>query len=299
MTSGPVSLERKPCGRRISEIARAKVNLTLEVLGRRADGYHQLASLVAFAGISDEFELVEASSWRLRCRGPMSGAIVGDNLVDRAARAVQSAWPSAATGHAELLKVLPVAAGIGGGSSDAAAALRALRRLNAATPGAPDWLLLARQLGADVPVCLANCLAFVRGVGEQIDPIDIQVVLPAVLVNPGVTLSTASVFADLAAPPLQPEADDAATPEFRDASHLLDWVSAGRNDLEAPALRLAPAVGRVRAALLASPGCRLTRLSGSGPTCFGLFETDMLAQAGASSIAHAHPDWWVRATVLS
>ena len=283
-------------GLAIAERARAKVNLTLEVLGRRRDGYHELASLVVFADLGDELRLTPAPAWRLTVAGPMARAIVGPNLIDKASDSVRAAWSAAATGHLHLLKSLPVAAGIGGGSADAAAALRALRRLNAGRAGAPDWLALARGLGADVPVCFAGKLTMMRGLGERLDAIELAVRIPAVLVNPATPLLTARVFADLAAPPLR----DVQTqlPDFKSEEDLLAWVIAGRNDLEPPALRLAPIIGRVRAALQSARGCRLARLSGSGPTCFGLFASSESARAAAETIARVEPDWWVRATVL-
>ena len=282
----------------ITELARAKVNLTLEVLGRRPDGYHELVSLVAFAGLGDRLELSPAGDWSLSCEGPAAKGIEGDNLAGQAAAAVRVAWPDAAMGHLHLFKSLPVAAGLGGGSADAAAALRALRRLNEGRAGAPDWLALARQLGADVPVCFIGKLAVMRGLGERIDAVNFNVALPAVLVNPGTPLATARVFGDLAAQPLSGNAQLAGIPEFGDTASLLAWILAGRNDLEAPALRLAPSVGRVRAALQAQPDCRVARLSGSGPTCFGLFETPQAARAAAEAIAREQPDWWVQATAL-
>jgi len=285
-------------GRKVSELARAKVNLTLEVLGRRADGYHELASLVAFADVGDRLDLTESPDWSVTCSGPLASSIVGENLVERAARAVRGQWAHSATGRIELHKTLPVAAGIGGGSADAAAALRALMALNADLRDPPAWLSIAQNLGADVPVCLTSRLSFMRGLGERVDGVAMDVRLPAVLVNPATPLATSRVFANLAAQPLPNNHVPADLPRLHSRGDLFDWALAGRNDLEAPALRLAPVIGRVRAALQFCHGCLLARLSGSGPTCFGLFETSAQAEAAAGIIARGQPDWWVRATTL-
>lgn len=285
-------------GRIVTELARAKVNLTLEVLGRRPDGYHELASLVAFADIGDRLALTESADWSVTCGGPQAGYIVGENLVERAARAVRERWAQSATGRIDLHKVLPVAAGIGGGSADAAAALRALIALNTNLPDSHGWLTIAQSLGADVPVCLTNRLSFLRGLGERVDCLTMAVRLPAVLVNPATPLATARVFAGLAAQPLPESWRTSSPPLFRNLPEIMSWVMAGRNDLEAPALRLAPIIGRVRAALQSCHGCHFARLSGSGPTCFGLFETAGQAENAAGVIAREQPGWWVRATTL-
>ncbi len=285
----------------IHELAPAKVNLTLEVLGKRPDGFHELSSLVTFADFGDRFSLTPGEAWGLSCSGPMAGAISGANIVDLAAKALRQLWPQARLGHGELYKVLPVFAGIGGGSADAAAALRALRRLNAQIPGsvAIDWAGLARSLGADVPVCLVSQLSLMQGIGERIQTLARRHALPAVLVNPGVALSTAAVFAELAAAPLL--AYDGTSP-FREpatTAQLRQLILASRNDLEAPAFRLAPVIGEVCAALTATQGCTLTRMSGSGPTCFGIYDTPTAAAAAAHQLSRQWPDWWVRATILS
>lgn len=283
----------------ITERARAKVNLTLEVPGRRGDGYHELVSLVAFADIGDDLSLVPAVEWGLTVDGPMAAAISGPNLVDQAAQAVRTCWPGAASGQAHLFKVLPVAAGIGGGSADAAAMLRAIRTLNKGKPDPPDWHQLARGLGADVPVCLACRLTMMQGRGEQLVPVALATRFFAVLVNPMTPLSTARVFANLAAPKLAEGYRPPPVPDFATRSDVLGYVLQSRNDLEAPALRLAPVIGRLRAMLQSADGCLLARLSGSGPTCFGLFGTANAARAAAEMIANGQPDWWVRDTVLS
>ena len=285
----------------ITEIARAKVNLTLEVLGKRPDGYHELRSLVAFADFGDTLTLQPADRWSLTTTGPTSSTIAGGNIVDRAAAAVAAAWPDAKTGSAHLEKVLPVFAGIGGGSADAAACLRALIRLNADTPGGAeiDWMALARGLGADLPVCLGSGLSLMQGTGERVQMLRQRQALCAVLINPGIAVSTASVFAELAAPPIR---QSAASDQFREPAtpaDLLSLIQAGRNDLEAPAMRVAPVIGDVLKTLAATPGCQLARMSGSGSTCFGLYETVAEAEAAVLEIAANRPEWWVRGTILS
>jgi 4-diphosphocytidyl-2-C-methyl-D-erythritol kinase len=285
----------------VYELARAKVNLTLEVLGKRSDGYHELSSLVGFADLGDTLTLMHGKTWKLTCSGPTALAIEGRNIVDLAAAAVASRWPQMRTGHVELFKLLPVFAGIGGGSANAAAALRALRRFNVDHVGADDadWLAIAQKLGADVPVCMVSRLAAMRGIGEQLDVFETRHELPAVLVNPAFPVPTAAVFAEFAARPLpagfasQPIQEPASTDE------LLQAVMSSRNDLEAPAIRLAPIIGDVLASLTATSGCQLARMSGSGSTCFGLYETTTSAEAAAEEIARKWPAWWVRATVLS
>ncbi len=281
------------------ETARAKINLTLEVLGKRPDGYHELHSLVAFAEAGDRLELTAADQWTFHCHGPAAGHITGENLIDRAFMAVRGMWSSAAPGHVDLYKELPVAGGIGGGSADAAACLRLLRRLNMDRDGAPDWNELGRSIGADVPVCLVNRLAYMQGTGERVTPYAPPTWFNAVLVNPRIPLSTAAVFAELAASPLAPGFVSPTLREFASAQALLAYIAASRNDLEPPALRLAPVISTVQAMLQIQPGCQLVRLSGSGPTCFGLFESPAAAQSAAQAISRGQPNWWVRATLLA
>ncbi len=264
-----------------TEFAPAKVNLCLHVTGQRADGYHLLDSLVVFAGVGDQITIAPGDG--LRITGPQVGAlpVSDDNLCLRAARLMGG-------GVAITLdKRLPVASGIGGGSADAAAVLRAMARLGRALPP-PEQAL---GLGADVPVCLAGQPVRMTGVGETLTP----VALPAgwlVLANPGVSVSTPAVFRALTRrdyPPIP------ALPSFADAEGLAGFLSTQRNDLEAPAMSLAPVIGTVRKALSVQPGCLLARMSGSGATCFGLFATEASAEAARRDIARAQPDWWLGA----
>lgn len=270
----------------VSEAAPAKLNLCLHVTGRRADGYHLLDSLVAFAGLGDRVT-VAPGALSLAVAGPMAaGLSTGDNLVLRAARAF------GAEAAVELWKELPVASGLGGGSADAAATLRALARLTGRALPAPDKVL---ALGADVPVCLAGRPMRMRGTGEVLEPLALPPVW-AVLANPGAALSTAAVFAALERrdnPPL-PE----VLPAWPDAAALAGFLRGQRNDLEPPARRLLPAVGQVLAALAAQPGALMARMSGSGATCFALFAAEAPAAAAAAALARAEPGWWVRAAAL-
>jgi 4-diphosphocytidyl-2-C-methyl-D-erythritol kinase len=285
--------------------APAKINLTLHVLGRRSgDGYHALESLVVFAGVGDSLRLDPGPALDLAVSGPTAGPAgpAGDNLVLKAACRLAEAVPGLAVGRFSLHKRLPVAAGIGGGSSDAAGALRLLARLNALAPDHPALLAAARATGADVPVCLDPRARMMRGAGEAVGPALPLPALPAVLINPGVPVETAPVFRALglavgetnpAAAVPHPEVEG-----VRDPSDLLDRIGPARNDLEAPALTVAPVIGETLAALRAQAGCRLARMSGSGATVFGLFGHRSQAARAARAIAAASPGWWVRATML-
>jgi 4-diphosphocytidyl-2-C-methyl-D-erythritol kinase len=280
-----------------AETAPAKVNLTLRVLGRRADGYHDIESLVVFAGVGDELAFAPGDELALTVAGPTADAAgdIADNLVLKAARALAYRVEGLKVGSFALSKRLPVAAGLGGGSSDAAAALRLLAAANGIAPGDPRLMQAARATGADVPVCLDPRPRLMRGIGDILsDPLDLPK-LPAVLVNPGVAVPTRDVFAALNPGPGVQSADS-GPPK---TAVLLDEISNGRNDLEEPAIGLQPVIAKVLAVLRKLDGCRLSRMSGSGATCFGLFDSTHSAQAAARTLHVGYPDWWVRATVLS
>lgn len=276
----------------ITEFAPAKVNLALHVTGRRSDGYHLLDSLVVFADVGDRVTVAKADGLTLAITGPRAASLSAsdDNLVLRAARTFGHRLGAEIT----LEKVLPVASGIGGGSADAAATLRALSRLwNIPLPDAPARL----ALGADVPVCVEGRPARMTGIGEMITPLG-HALPPAwlVLVNPQAALSTPAVFTALVSrenPPLPP------MPHWPDAHALAQWLQTTRNDLETPAVVVAPVIAAIRTALSAASGCLLARMSGSGATCFGLFASAASAKAAARALSDAHPEWWVAgATVL-
>jgi 4-diphosphocytidyl-2-C-methyl-D-erythritol kinase len=280
------------------EQAFAKVNLTLRVLGRRTDGYHELDSLVVFARLADRLSLVPGPALRLTVRGPTAGAAGpdSDNLVLRAAQGLASRLASLRLGHFTLDKRLPVAAGLGGGSADAAAALRLLARANRLKPDDPRLAETARAAGADVPVCLDPRPRRMRGIGEILSaPLDLPK-LAAVLVNPGVSVPTREVFSALKAPGFTQESSAADVPGDRPV--LLSYLASQHNDLEPAAIALQPAIADTLATLRALPACRLARMSGTGATCFGLFDTLKAATAAAATLRHAEPSWWVRATML-
>jgi len=285
----------------LAEPAPAKVNLTLRVVGRRPDGYHDLESLVAFARVGDRLDFTPGGALALAVRGPFAAAAgnLADNLVLKAARALARVADGLELGAFHLLKELPVAAGLGGGSADAAAALRLIVRANALAPDDPRLFAAARATGADVPVCLDPRPRVMRGVGEVLSaPLDLPP-LPAVLVNPGVPLATKDVFAAYAGLASPSAAAFAATAMcFASVDAALDALAGGINDLQPAAIALCPQVAAALASLAATPGCRLARMSGSGATCFGLYASEQAAAAAAHALAAAHGGWWVRASML-
>ena len=291
----------------LEEIARAKVNLTLRVIGRRADGYHDLESVVVFADCADRLTLVPGGNLALTAPGPRAQECgdTNDNLIIKAARLLGEKVEGLSFGTFALDKQLPVAAGIGGGSADAAAALRLLVRSNGLELDDPRVMEVARLTGADVPVCVQSHACVMTGVGENLLQLDLPR-LPCVMVNPRVPVATKDVFQELGLKNGQLRVGPADVLKARswpaeDAS-VDDWiaaVSAVTNDLEAPALKVEPVIGDVLAALGACEGVRLARMSGSGATCFALFDNDTDAQRAAHTIQLAHPQWWVHAGALS
>lgn len=284
---------------KVRVFAPAKINLTLHVTGRRADGYHLLDTVVAFADIGDWITLhARFLPKRLDVSGPeATPELESDhNIMWHAA---MKFWTPDTPLSMQLEKHLPVASGIGGGSANAAATYRGLLRLRAAVEGrdiprdptpADGQALL--EIGADVPMCVLSEPARVRGIGEQIEPVPDLFPYAVVLVNPRVQVSTPAVFSHLAStdnPGLDPFPHS-----FEDRDAALGWLGAQRNDLQEAAVRDCPAIADVLAALEQSGTCRLARMSGSGATCFGLFERMHTAEAAAEAIRAAHPDWWVR-----
>lgn len=272
----------------VKTFAPAKVNLTLHVTGQRADGYHLLDSLVAFADIGDRVTVRASYKGSFEVTGPMAAGVPADasNLAARAAALYDQ--PVALT----LSKHLPMAAGLGGGSSDAAATLLALADLTGDTT-LPAGAL---ELGADVRVCLERRAARMRGIGEDVSPAMLPP-LPAVLANPGVAVETPRVFAALTQkknPPMK-----AKLPNLRSATDTARWLTSQRNDLEAPACSLAPEIGDTLSALAGLDGALLARMSGSGATCFALFADTAAATRAAESLACARPDWWVQNCTLA
>jgi 4-diphosphocytidyl-2-C-methyl-D-erythritol kinase len=284
------------------ELAPAKINLTLAVKGRRADGYHELASLVAFASIGDELRLVAASRLSLEVTGAFATETgpTEENLVLKAARALIRRQPHLRLGELRLEKRLPVAAGLGGGSADAAAALRLIARLNGMAPGSEALIEAAQETGSDVPVCLALGSRMMRGRGEILGPRLEPPHLHAVLVNPNIRLDTARVFAAFGSRPRLEPCGEFLPP--RPAATRRDWLAAVAecgNDLEAAAIELAPEIELTKRELRAEPGCLLARMTGSGATLFGIFEEERLAANALAALATRHKGWWVRQVTLS
>jgi len=292
----------RPSGGIAVEIAPAKVNLTLRVGGKRPDGYHNIESLVAFAHECDVLRLTPGAALSLAVDGPfiVQSGSVEDNLVIKAARLLARDVPGLKSGHFELTKNLPAAAGLGGGSSDAAAALRLLTRLNALAPGDARLHAAATATGADVPVCLDPRPRIMRGVGHVLSEPLALAPLHAVLVNPGIATATRSVFKAFDAVNPNKAMELAAAPFLEQLSEaaLIAWLADQTNDLEQASISLHPVIGKVLAALQSMSGCQLARMSGSGASCFGLFGASDAA-AAAQTLQHRHPAWWVRATSLS
>lgn len=314
----------------LRDVAHAKVNLTLEVRGRRADGYHELESLVAFTAFGDDLALRPGPGLgagqgvALDVSGPFASAIEGANLIGKAAELFAAAGHAvdAGGGAFALEKRVPVAAGLGGGSADAAAALRLLaRHARAGTrvdPGGAETHIFAQpaarlnalaglqeiaaRIGADVPACLFSAPAIMTGVGERLRFLMAFPSIPILLINPRLPLATADVFRELRARAMEtapsPVDPDAAPGALNSLDAVLNYAVPRRNDLEAPARRLLPVIGAMIDALAACPGALLARLSGSGPTCFALFRADAEVEDAAARIARMHPGWWVQASRL-
>jgi 4-diphosphocytidyl-2-C-methyl-D-erythritol kinase len=284
------------------ENAPAKVNLTLRVLGRRADGYHDIESLVAFAGLGDRLTFTPGGKLSIALTGPRAAQAGedADNLVLNAARALAARIPGIVLGAFYLDKNLPVAAGLGGGSADAAAALRLLARANAIAPDDPRLFEAARATGADVPVCLDPRPRLMRGIGEKLSDPLVLPPLPVVLANPGAALATKLVFAGWspAAKPAVP-LDLAAMAKATSHEQFLQLLMTQPNDLEGAAIALAPVIADALAALRKLDGCGLARMSGSGSTCFGLFSSVAEAAAAAKNLRVRYSNWWICEALLA
>jgi 4-diphosphocytidyl-2-C-methyl-D-erythritol kinase len=279
------------------EFAPAKVNLFLHVLGKRADGYHDLDSLVVFADVGDHLAAAPEKRWGLTVTGPYADQLRGgdpaDNLVVRAARVTEEwAWGKdrdLSPLHFTLEKHLPVASGIGGGSADAGAAMRLCAHAAGLALDA-DLYARAAALGADVPVCLFGKPAWMSGLGEKIEPAALPGGFGLLLVNPGVEVATAEVFKRLGADPVARKA--VPRQKFKSADALISFLAKMRNDLEAPAREIAPVIGEVLDNIeKTSP--MLARMSGSGATCFGLYACQEDADAAAHAVREARHDWWI------
>jgi 4-diphosphocytidyl-2-C-methyl-D-erythritol kinase len=274
--------------------APAKVNLTLRVIGRRDDGYHLLDSLVVFADVGDRLSVTPGSGLSLTLTGPFGGGLAGetDNLVLRAARLLAEAAGVPPDAALVLEKNLPIASGIGGGSSDAAAALRLLSAFWNVRLDEPKMQAIALKLGADVPVCLHRQAVRMAGIGEVLSPVPVLPPLGIVLANPGLPCPTGAIFKARAAAGTGFSPAD-AVPEagFGSAADLAEALAASGNDLEQPATLVTPAIGAVLADLRAAHLCLLARMSGSGATCYALFPTAEIAIAAAAALTRE--GWWV------
>ncbi len=285
----------------LAALAPAKINLTLRIVGRRADGYHELDSLVVFAPFGDELTFARGPRLDLKVSGPtaaQAGAL-DDNLVLRAARAAAERIAGLGLGAFTLTKRLPAGAGLGGGSSDAAAALRLLAQANDLEIADPRLREAARVTGADVLVCLDPVPRMMRGIGDLLSE---PVALPQfgiIIIHPGVAVPTRGVFEALDLAPGERCASRVpAAPLPSERGALLAWLAADRNDLETAAIRIAPPIADVLGAITGLAGCRLARMSGSGSACFGLFDSEGAAAAAQRSLAAAHPGWWARAGLI-
>jgi 4-diphosphocytidyl-2-C-methyl-D-erythritol kinase len=309
-----------------STLAPAKINLTLRIFGRRADGFHELESLVAFAPFGDRLTLWPGEPLDLKVSGPMAAGAgpLADNLVLRAARALAERIEGLPLGRFVLFKQLPSGAGLGGGSADAAAALRLIAKANGL--GLDDRRIheAARATGADIPVCLDSRPRVMRGIGEILSAPMVLPKLGILIVHPGLALPTGPVFKALGLAPGEqytvpslslPQGAQAQTrgnapsPDLSpqagrgdggaaNRGALLAWLASERNDLEHAAISIAPQIADVLGAIAGLAGCRLARMSGSGSACFGLFDSARAAAAAAQRLAAARPSWWVRAGLL-
>lgn len=281
--------------------ARAKLNLSLHVVGRRPDGYHALESLVAFASVADHLSLDADKPEGLIVQGPFASAAGEDqdNLVLKAVRQLRQFKPALRCGHLTLTKYLPAQAGLGGGSADAAATLRLLARLNGLSLDDPELLEAARLIGADVPVCLRSRPVMMRGIGDELGEVLNLPKIHAVLVKPPVGMATPEVFRQLGLEKGEqtnrlPHPECSAT----SAQELIVHLHRLGNDLQAPANAIGPVIGEALAALSQQQGCRLARMSGSGSAVFALFESAAQAKNAAGLLAGTYGNWWVKPTVI-
>ncbi|MDX1975817.1 MAG: 4-(cytidine 5'-diphospho)-2-C-methyl-D-erythritol kinase [Rickettsiales bacterium] len=280
-----------------SYIAPAKLNLFLHVVGKRADSFHLLESLVVFTAFGDRVTIDPHPHLALDIDGPLADALHSEpnNLVWRAARLLADAFGKPDNIRITLEKHIPIGAGLGGGSSDAATVLMALAQWWGIDPQHPNLVTIAGQLGSDVPVCLNRTLSWMAGVGEQTRPIASTFSMPVLLANPRKTLITADIFrryGDAFSPSVAPPSDGMTSEQ------LLEYITPMQNDLEQAAIQLVPEIAQLVSVLQNLPGCKLARMSGSGATCFGLFTNQAALQAAHQQITHTHPQWWVQPTEL-
>lgn len=297
---GSVAASSEAAKRSLSVLAPAKINLFLHVVGRRGDGYHLLESLVAFASVGDEITVTPEGGINQQTDLSIDGRFAdmidghpGNNLIVRAANALRNRTGAAQDVAITLRKSLPVAAGIGGGSADAAATLIALNDLWQLDLGLEALSEIGLTLGADVPACLRKNPVMMRGIGEDLSPVPAPDGLGVVLVNPLKPMPTPAVFADFRAYESFAPAGQHDWNARRGADEWFRLLAECTNSLQPPAERLLPGIRKIVSTLAELPGCRLARMSGSGATCFGLLDDWETAVRSADRIAGAHPDWWV------
>jgi 4-diphosphocytidyl-2-C-methyl-D-erythritol kinase len=285
---------------KFTTLAQAKINLSLDVLYRRDDGYHALVSLVTFADFGDSLELDCTQVLGLSIEGDTLSQIgeLQNNLILKAAHKFKTRFPDAVLGHFNLTKRIPIAAGLGGGSADAAAALRLLARVNTIDLDDPALYEIAMQIGADVPVCLISKTRFMSGIGEKLSDVVELPCLWAVLVNPHIAVSTAEVFGKLKMP-LQHKTTTSIDIKFNNNESLYSWLATQKNDLQAPAVELHPIIAEVLAALAHTSNTHLVRMSGSGATCFALYTSEQASIEAEALMKKTYPDWWVKAVGLA
>lgn len=276
---------------RIDETAYAKINLDLRICRRRPDGYHDLDSIVTFANVGDSLTFTADDDLVLTVDGPFAGALScdNDNLVIRAAKALADLAGRPAVAHIRLEKHLPVAAGVGGGSADAAATLRGLSRLWELPVTTSDLLPLATSIGADVPVCLKSTATRMQGIGDVLTSISPPASLPLVLINAKKAMSTPDVFRALRTM----SGGRSSTLDEATRQGFQDYLQSSVNDLEPAAIQIEPMIGSVLDVLNAEPGCVFARMSGSGATCFGVFDDPNSRDRAVSKLRGRHADWWV------
>lgn len=284
---------------KFTTFAKAKINLSLNVLGKRHDGFHELESLVVFADFGDDLTLDCSKPLGISIEGEFAQNIadIENNLILSAARSFKTRYPESITGHFNLIKNIPVAAGLGGGSSDAASALRLLAKANGIAINQSALHNISEKLGADVPVCLSAKARFMTGIGEKLgEELDLPE-LYAVLVNPGYAVATADVFKALAAPAcaaICPQAQG-----FNIKANFIAWLKTQKNDLEQPALSLKPEIDIVLSALRSNGNLLFARMSGSGATCFAVYETNEASFNAEQFLKKHHPKWWVKSVTLN
>lgn len=303
------------------ETAWAKLNLSLKIIGKRPDGYHELSSLVVFAGFGDQLCIERGETFSLEVDGPEAGQILGENLLYKLGQSLISDYGikslAEGLGRVQLTKNLPVAAGLGGGSADAGALIRLVEKAGFSRFDEADIISFGKKFGADVPVCVASEPAFMRGIGELVEPLSHFPKMGVLMVNPRVSVATKDVFQRLDAPLLEnskaeggitePGASEVTTDrrlicenrtKFQNIDEVIRFMQSTGNDLTEAAIEIAPVIGEVLAKIERTEGCLIARLSGSGATCFGLYPSEDVAHMAAKDLIERQQDWWIAPTFI-